>query len=270
MNVMNVQLNLFPGGVSKAMTLSYDDGREHDRQLVEIMNRYGIKGSFHLNSGFLGKDRYVTADEVSNLYKGHEVSAHTSTHPFLEIIPREGVVMQLLEDRKQLEKLVGYPIRGMSYPYGTYNDNVLAMLPGLGIEYSRTTRSHGTFELPTKWTEWHPTCHHRDMLKLGKDFLDKKASNSSMQLLYVWGHSYEFNDNNNWEDIEHFCDLMGNRQDIWYATNIEIVDYIRALKELRFTVSQTSVYNPSAIDVWISVHGEPSKVSAGHTATIGE
>lgn len=264
----NIKLNLYPGGVTKALTLSYDDGRIYDRQLIEILNRHGIKGSFHLNSGFFGRDRYVTAEEIAELYKGHEISAHTSTHPFLEATPREGVALQILEDRRQLEELAGYPVRGMSYPFGTYNADVLAMLPGLGIQYSRTTRSHGGFGLPANWLEWHPSCHHRDMLNLGREFLEKQR-HSNMQLLYVWGHSYEFNDNNNWQDIEQFCSMVGNRPDVWYATNIEIVDYIEALRSLRFSVAQKVVYNPAAIDVWITADGEACQISAGRTVTLG-
>ena len=41
----------FPGGKHKVLTMSYDDGRDSDVRLVGIFNQYGIKGTFHLNSG---------------------------------------------------------------------------------------------------------------------------------------------------------------------------------------------------------------------------
>jgi peptidoglycan-N-acetylglucosamine deacetylase len=260
---MNVKLNLFPGGRVKALTLSYDDGRIYDRRLVEIMNRHGIKGTFHLNSGFFGRDSYITEEEIGSLFAGHEVSAHTTTHPFLELTPTEGIATQLLDDRNKLEELCGYPVRGMSYPFGTYDSRVLASLPALGIEYSRTTQSHGGFQLPSNWLEWHPTCHHRDMLAKGEEFLALVPRYSRMQLFYLWGHSYEFDNNNNWEDMEKFCAMMGNHEDIWYATNIEVLDYIEALKGLRFSVNQSRVYNPSATDVWITAEGNAVMIPAG-------
>ena len=71
--------------------------------------------------------------------------------------------------------------------------------------------------------------------------------------MYVWGHSYEFNDANNWEVIEEFCEYMGGREDIWYATNIEIIDYMDAAKALKFSGNNELVYNPSAISVWLNV-----------------
>ena len=47
---MKIRLNLFPEGRKRALTMSYDDGADSDERLVEIFNRYGIKGTFHLNS----------------------------------------------------------------------------------------------------------------------------------------------------------------------------------------------------------------------------
>lgn len=50
---------LYPGGLAKAITFSYDDGQVYDRRLIEIFNQAGFKGTFHLNSGNLDKDGYV-------------------------------------------------------------------------------------------------------------------------------------------------------------------------------------------------------------------
>lgn len=260
---MNIRFDRFPGGVFKALTLSYDDGREHDRRLVEIMNKHGIRGTFHLNSGRLGQEQYLRGEEIERLFAGHEVSAHTVNHPFLELIPKERAALEILEDRRRLEDRVNDPIRGMSYPYGAYDTSVKAALPMLGIEYARTVKSHGAFSLPEEFLEWNPTCHHRDMFQYAEAFLTLRPKYPRMALFYVWGHSYEFHNNDNWEDFETFCGMMGRQNDIWYATNIEIVDYVHAVKALRFSVAQTMVYNPTAVTVWISVDGEPVEVPAG-------
>jgi hypothetical protein len=50
MNMREMSL-LFPNGLSKALTLSYDDGVEQDIRLVGIMNKYGLKGTFNLSGG---------------------------------------------------------------------------------------------------------------------------------------------------------------------------------------------------------------------------
>ena len=79
---MNKVYCCFPGGKHKALTMSYDDGRLEDRRLIEIFNRNGIRGTFHLNSGlWAGDARRIQPEEIAELYRGHEVACHTATHP---------------------------------------------------------------------------------------------------------------------------------------------------------------------------------------------
>ncbi|MCT2536037.1 polysaccharide deacetylase family protein [Aquibacillus koreensis] len=253
----------FPGGKHKVLTMSYDDGTDHDKKLVEIFNATNIKGTFHLNSGLLGANGKISKEEVERLYKGHEVSTHTVTHPTIERSPRERIVEEFVEDRKSLEQLVGYPVRGTSYPNGSFNSYVKEILPHLGIEYARTVHSTGNFWLPDDFLAWNPTCHHnQDLMEKAEQFvsLNKKQY---LNLFYVWGHSFEFERDQNWQVIEDFCAYVGNRDDILYATNIEIVDYINAFRHLKFAADSQFVYNPSAQSVWLSVDEKIVEVKGG-------
>ncbi len=264
----SIRFDLFPGGVSRAVTLSYDDGVVEDRLLVEILNRYGLKGSFHLNSGLLGREKNLRRDEIASLFQGHEISAHSVTHPHLDSIPREELAQQILEDRRTLEALAGYPVRGMSYPYGTHTPYVLAALPALGIEYARTTESHGQFHIPENLLLWHPTCHHNDDLSAKTEAFFTQNAKGRLRLLYVWGHSYEFPRNNNWDMIERFAERVAKEGTAWCATNIEIADYLRALRQLRSNVDGTQVQNLSHLSIWITWNDEPREIPAGATATL--
>jgi peptidoglycan/xylan/chitin deacetylase (PgdA/CDA1 family) len=259
---------LFPNGRSKALTVSYDDGQVYDRKLVSIFNEYGIKGTFFLNSETLGKDIFIQPDEVATLYKGHEVGIHAKTHPFLDSIPLEGIIEEIIDYRKFLEGMVGYPVKGMSYPYGVYNEDVIKILPSLGIEYSRTVNSTYNFNMPENFIVWNPTCHHKqNLLEITKRFLEIENKNQ-LQLLYVWGHSFEFERENNWDLIEEFCKMISKASSVWFATNIEIVRYVKALKMLEFSVERDVVYNPSAISVWLLVNGNVVEVSGGQIVTL--
>lgn len=243
----------FPGGKHKVLTMSYDDGRLEDRRLVSIFNENGIKGTFHLNSGLISDNR-IPVEEFSTLYKGHEISCHTITHPTIARCPMEQVVMQVLEDRKRLEAAAGYPVRGLSYPNGSYSREIMNVLPSLGIRYSRTVTSTFSFAMPDNFLEWNPTCHHnKNLLELGKQFTEL-FKRQYLYMMYVWGHSFEFTNDNNWDVMEEFCKLVGHRDDIWYATNIEIVDYMDAAKRLQYSADSSMVYNPSACSVWICVN----------------
>lgn len=265
---MTKVLLCFPQGLHKALTMSYDDGVHADRRLVDIFNRNGIKGTFHINGGLFDRPNRLSAEEAVKLYEGHEISAHTLTHPTIARVPKEELAHEVLEDRKALEALAGYPVRGMSYPNGSYNSRIKETLPHLGIEYARVTQGTQQFGMPDDWYEWQPTCHHnKGLMPLAETFVSLHKT-QYLYLMYVWGHSYEFDNDNNWELMEQFCEFAGGRDDIWYATNIEIVDYVKRFERLQFSASRSMVHNPSAESVWLSVDGQKVEARGGTTTRL--
>ena len=262
---MNRVYTCFPGGKLRCLTMSYDDGQIHDRRLVEIFNRHGIRGTFHLNSGRAAtEENHVRPQEFPSLYRGHEVACHTVTHPTIERCPMPSVISEVLQDRIALERAMGYPVRGLSYPNGSYSSEICDMLRHVGIRYSRVVGDSEDFSLPKDLMRWMPTCHHNHrLMELGNAFLNK-SGRQHQYLMYVWGHSFEFDRQGNWPLIEDFCAMMAGRNDIWYATNIEIVDYLETFERLQFAADNSFVYNPSIASAWISVNdGEPREIPGG-------
>lgn len=262
---MNHVYTCFPGGKFKCLTMSYDDGRNADRRLIDLFNRHGIKGTFHLNSGLAaaGGDR-VPPEAFRQVYAGHEVSCHTVTHPTLARCPLPSVITEVLDDRRALEAAVGYPVRGLSYPNGSYNEEICDMLRHVGIRYSRVVGNSDSFAMPDDLMRWKATCHHNhNLMSLAEQFLALHKE-QYQYLMYVWGHSYEFDRDDNWQLIEDFCAMMGGHDDIWYATNIEIVDYLDVFHGLQFAADNSFVYNPSAASAFIRVNGaEPIEIPGG-------
>lgn len=264
-----VKYNRYKNGVKRAITLSYDDGQEADKRLVEIFNKYGMKATFHLNGNRYQNMTDEELKEVAKLYEGHEISCHTFHHPHLEAMPLQVCTKDIADDKMILEKMCGYIVRGMSYPFGTYNDDIIAAMKAGGMEYSRTIASTSWFSIPNNFMVWDPTCHHNgDLLGLLEKF--HNYSWIDLSLFYIWGHSYEFDRDNNWNKIEEFCEKASGCEDVWYATNIEIVDYINALKQIRFSWDRRLAYNPTVTDVWVEVGGEAVKIGAGETVDLGE
>ena len=118
-------------GKLKAVTFSYDDGVTQDIRFIEMLDRYGLKGTFNINSELLGLEGHLIRQEkrvnhtkippekVKEVYKNHEVAAHTLTHPTLITVEDDNeVIRQVEQDRLNLEKLTGYEILGMAYPGG--------------------------------------------------------------------------------------------------------------------------------------------------------
>lgn len=253
----------FPEGKHKVLTMSYDDGKSADTRLVELFNKHFVKGTFHINSGLIGLEDRLSQKEVLERYQGHEVSAHTVTHPTLARCPKEQIVDEIFQDRINLERIVGYTVRGMSYPNGSFNQQIKEMLPVLGIEYARVVESTGNFSMPDDLYEWKPTCHHKaNLMKLAEDFVNLQKK-QYLYMMYVWGHSYEFDLDGNWGLMEGFCEYIGKREDIWYATNIEIVDYLKAFHNLKFSASGHFVFNPNASSVWLRIDNDIREVKGG-------
>lgn len=259
---------LYPGGLRKAVTLSYDDGEIHDRRLVEIFNRFGLRGTFFLNSGIVGhSEKHLTRDELPTLFARHEVAIHTVNHPLLPMLPDELVIKQVMDDRRVWESIFQKPILGLGYPCGDFDDRVVGLLKAIGIKYGRTVLRDSTFGPPRDPLRWAPTCHHNDdLLTVTRQFLDQRAWNP--MLLYVWGHSFEFEGGGNWGLIEEFGQLIGNNPAIWYATNIEIVDYMEAIARVTCSVEGEFATNPNACSVWFNMDGTPTEIRPGETRRI--
>ena len=272
---------LFPEGKTKALLLSYDDGTIHDRKLVKLMNKYHLIGTFHLNSNKLGTDiyfDYLNKAEIKQLYEGHEVSVHSANHPNLTDISKIDVFYEIAEDRKELERLVGYPVRGMAYPFGNTNDDVVAIIDDLGIEYARTVGDTYNFEIPKDFLRWYPTIHQfakaywepnqpekdkkelEAFYKVIADFLATKQ----LAVLDIWGHSWEMGlDQNKWDETEKFFTLLANNPTIHYTKQIDLVDYINAFRNLKFSVDKSSVTNTSSLNICIKKNDTIYTVQAG-------
>ena len=271
----------FPNGLRKALTLSYDDGVEQDIRLMDILDQHGIRCTFNLNSGCWAPEgtvypagtihRRMSKSQVEKLYRNpnHEVANHCLTHANLTEISPVDVIREVMADRLNLEAMFGGVIRGLAYPFGTYSDTVVDALKNTGVAYARTVNSTNAFYIPQDWLRLHPTCHHAapNLPALCDRFLNDTANFCSM-LFYLWGHSYEFEAQDNWQIIEDFCEKMGGRDDVWYATNIQVVDYVNACRAVISSADGKTLHNPTATDVWAETDGKLVCVHAGETVRL--
>lgn len=272
----------YPGGLGKALTFSYDDGVEQDIDLIRILDKYGMKGTFNINSGEYPPEghtypkgqihRRMSRAQCMEVYKnsGHEVAVHCLTHASLTELPRATIVQEVMQDRLNLEKDYGGIIRGCAYPFGTFNDQVVEVLRDCGILFARTVMSTHRFDIPQDWLRLPATCHHDDpmLMQLADKFANMKTPFGS-QLFYVWGHSYEFEEKNNWQVIEDFCAKLAGKEDIWYATNSEIFAYLEAWNKLIPSADGLTLYNPTTTPLWLTTRGQVLCIAPGETKTIG-
>lgn len=229
-------------GKKKAITFSYDDGVTQDIRLIEMFNKYNLKATFNLNSELLGKDRMLMREgreithiknkpeDVKYIYEGHEVAAHTLTHPLLPgITDDKEVVRQVEQDRLNLSDLVGYEVIGMAYPGGGINndDRVAEIIKNhTGIKFARTITSSYNFEPQKNLYRFNPTIYgfgdgFEKMKELADEFF--KSESDEPQIFYIWGHAYEYDIFNEWDKMDEFLKYVSGRDDIFYGTNREVL-----------------------------------------------
>ena len=268
-------------GKKKAFTLSYDDGSVNDIKLVGLMDKYGIKGTFNICSGlFLDEEPEgnVMSDklkisEAIGLYQasGHEIGAHTVHHIRPDNVDKDELMYEIFEDRKALEAKFDTFVRGFAHPFSVYNEDIREIVRLCGYSYARGGESSYNFKLPENRFCIKPTCRHKDLrlMEFAERFVNEVPQWGDIYLFYVMGHSHEFDSDDKWARMERFFEEVSGKADVWYATNIEIFDYIDAYKALKTTSDKNIIYNPSVIDVWIEQNEKIYHIPSGQVVEVG-
>ena len=200
-----------------------------------LINKYGLKATFNLNSCKLGMAGSLIREnmtvphvkfrpcEIKDIYSGHDVASHTKNHPLLTKMTDEEIISEVEEDRLTLSELVGYEVTGFAYPCGGVNadERVAGVIrKNTGIKYGRTIVSSGNFELPENPYLLKPTVYHHTefdkLFTLADEFI--KLEPDTPKLFYIWGHAYEFDIHDDWERFEEFLKLISGKNDIYYCT----------------------------------------------------
>lgn len=280
--MIKYQFLRFPGNKSKAVTLSYDDGNVEDLRFSDVISKAGLKCTFNLNSNVLKKN-VISDQQIQEKFldRGHEIAVHGYLHtaPSFQR-PIEGI-KEVLNGRLELEERFDRIIRGMAYPdhavsffaNGTSYEIIKNYLTDLGIVYARTVGNDNfDFRLPDDWHKWMPSVHHNNPKVL--DYIDAFLNiqftkvKQPPRLFFMWGHAYEFERNNNWELLDEICDKLAGHEDIWYATNMEIYEYVNAYYSLVHSADASKIYNPTLHTIWLVTDGVPYTIRPGETIQI--
>ena len=283
----------FPNGKFKAMTLSCDDGCKSYVNFIETLNKYGLKTTLNINSNYLpfteeseyAKNRATLNELKEFVSAGHEIAVHGASHVANGMVSVQDGIANTLLGRRGLENAFNTIIRGMAYAdrginncvYPTNKEKVKQYLKDIGICYARTANTDkNSFCLPNDWYEWLPTVHfiNENTFAYLQEFVDMELSSYSAsrgaKLFFVWGHSYEFDKQNLWNKLDEFCKIASKKGDIWFATNIEIYNYVTAFSSLVFNIDKTICYNPTLTTVWFETGNKIYKIAPGETLYIKE
>lgn len=244
----------------KYFTLSFDDGLEQDKEIIRILQEFGLKGcTFNLNAGLLGKKMVmgrigeygimekpdlslagkkkcglhyvpycrIPADEVKQVYADFEVASHAYLHENVAKLSGPALEACIRKDVETLQALTGKEVVGFAYPFGAVSEEAAAALKKCGIRYARTTMSSKGFDLPADPLKLAPSCWmgQKMVFDLAQRFADAEPTEKD-QMLYIWGHGYELDygtKRNSWDALKRLCEIIAKAKDVECRTNAQIL-----------------------------------------------
>ncbi len=274
----------YPDFKAKSFTISFDDNVTQDERLIELMEQYGIKGTFNIIPHWFRREDdtsipedptyiNVTAKVGKELYDKPfiEVANHSYDHAWFNMLPPSMQLREIQKGREELEHFFDRILTGFAYPYGCFTADTEEILRLAGITYARTVTSTNSFYLPQNWLEWNPTCHYasENLHSLTNEFLDLALEDLEVpRCFYVWGHTFEMDRMDNWNVIEDLFATMSGKEDIWYATNGEICDYMKSAEQLVYSMDETYIKNPTSTEIFMEIDEKKYRIKPGETAIL--
>lgn len=251
----------YHGGKAKAFNITYDDGILQDVRFVRLLNKYGLKGTFNLNSQLMEQEfewvhpngmtvRRLSREAVRRLYDGHEIAAHTLTHPYLSTKTREEILWEMGEDKRRLEALFGREVAGFGVPFHFYDETVADCVRQCGFEYGRNselTHDYSPWQDPYRWS-----CGIFHLEPELETFVEGFFhTHAELALCQIVGHSYDLDAENMWEKMESILARMAQDDTVCSMTHLELVRYLRAMEQAE--MGEGFVENRSNATLWFRV-----------------
>lgn len=193
----------------KILILSFDDGTIYDRRFVELLNHYGIRATFNLNSGledfvWYYEDRFPIRrqilSETMEQYRGHEVASHSLHHHWLNTLTPPQISREIGDDCAALKQIFGLNDIGFAVPFTTCGEREIRLIRKY-VRYIRLSALSDSFALPED--PYHIPIHGLYNDPNIREKIGEFAKNTLPVSLFVLaGHSYEFEVLNHWQYME--------------------------------------------------------------------
>ena len=195
--------------MDKIFLISFDDGTVWDRRFVRLLNKYGMKATFNLNSGledfvWYYEDRFPVRRQILSesvdLYRGHEIASHSLHHHWLNTLTPPQLSREVGDDCAALKALFGLKEIGFGVPFTACGEREVNIIKK-HVRYIRLSEFSDSFAPPAD--PYHIPIH---ALYNQPDIREKIArfaqSSLPVSLFVMAGHSYELEVLEQWEDME--------------------------------------------------------------------
>lgn len=117
--------------VNKPIFITFDDGYKNNLNAFATFQklkseRFKPAGTIFVISDFIGRSNRLTKSDIKMMADSDLISiqSHTATHPDLTKI--KSYEYELKESKDKIQQISGKPVIALAYPYGKYNDKVIA------------------------------------------------------------------------------------------------------------------------------------------------
>ena len=204
-------------GCRKIFLLSFDDGTVYDRRLVDLLNQYGIKGTFNLNSGledfvWYYEDKFPIRrqilSETVEQYRGHEIASHSLHHHWLNTLTPPQISREIGDDCEALKRLFGVAQIGFGVPFTACGEREIKIIRKYA-RYIRLSEFAESFAIPKD--PYHIPIHALYNDPDIREKLNRFAENDLEDSLFVMaGHSYELEVQDHWEYMEQLLQFISS------------------------------------------------------------
>ena len=195
--------------MAKYFLLSFDDGTVYDKRFVDLLNRYGIKGTFNLNSGledfvWYYEDRFPVRrqilSETVEQYRGHEIASHSLHHHWLNTLSPPQISREIGEDCTVLKNIFGLREIGFGVPFTACTEREIKLIRKY-VRYIRLSEFAENYALPLD--PYHIPIHALYNDESIREKITRFAESDLENALFVMaGHSYELEVLDHWGYME--------------------------------------------------------------------
>ena len=201
--------------MDKIFLISFDDGTVWDSRFVTLLNKYGMKATFNLNSGLEDfvwhyEDRFPIRrqilSETVEQYRGHEVASHSLHHHWLNSLTPPQLSREVGEDCETLKRIFGLQEIGFGVPFTACGEREVAIIKKY-VRYIRLSEFSDSFALPSD--PYHIPIHglynQPDIRQRIAAFAESALP---VSLFVMAGHSYELEALDHWGYMEELLQYV--------------------------------------------------------------
>lgn len=237
------------------LTTSWDDGHPLDIRLLELLEKYSIKGTFYIPL-CNPENEVMQTNLIQEISNYQEIGGHTVNHKFLDALNYKEAKYEIYQCKLLIENIISKQIDAFCFPGGRYSNRDIELILNAGFLFGRTTKllsatnvnsylmntsiqvfNHSSITLSKhciRHFNFHALISNFLFINSNRDFFELAISNFLKQIkpydvLHIWGHSWEIDKFNLWNRLEDLFKYLSSYDRIICLNNTDTWNYLQNL-----------------------------------------